>query len=49
VKLPEGVTPVDKTNYTIATISPPAGGAAAAEAEAAAAAAAAAAPAKGKK
>jgi large subunit ribosomal protein L25 len=49
VKLPEGVTPVDKTNFTIATISPPAGGAAAAEAEAAAAAAAAAAPAKGKK
>jgi large subunit ribosomal protein L25 len=49
VKLPEGVTPVDKSNFTIATISPPAGGAAAAEAEAAAAAAAAAAPAKGKK
>ena len=38
VKLPEGVTPVDKSNFTIATISPPAGGAAAAEAEAAAAA-----------
>ncbi len=42
-------TPVDKSNFTIATISPPAGGAAAAEAEAAAAAAAAAAPAKGGK
>ncbi|MDI9846501.1 50S ribosomal protein L25/general stress protein Ctc [Rhodoblastus sp. 17X3] len=49
IALPEGVTPVDKSNFTIATISPPAGGAAAAEAEAAAAAAAAAAPAKGKK
>jgi large subunit ribosomal protein L25 len=49
ITLPEGVTPVDKSNFTIATISPPAGGAAAAEAEAAAAAAAAAAPAKGKK
>ena len=49
VKLPEGVTPVDRSNFTIATISPPAGGAAAAEAEAAAAAAATAAAAKGGK
>jgi large subunit ribosomal protein L25 len=49
VKLPEGATPIDKSNFTIATIAPPAGGAAAAEAEAAAAAAAAAAPAKGGK
>ncbi|WP_298424991.1 50S ribosomal protein L25/general stress protein Ctc [Rhodoblastus sp.] len=47
--LPANCTPVDKSNFTIATISPPAGGAAAAEAEAAAAAAAAAAPAKGGK
>ncbi len=50
IKLPEGVTPVDRSNFTIASISPPAGGEeAAAEAaapEAAAAAPAAAAPAK---
>ncbi len=48
VKLPENCTPIDRSNFTIVTIAPPAGGAAAAEAEAAAAAAAAA-PAKGKK
>jgi large subunit ribosomal protein L25 len=48
VNLPPNVTPVDKSNFTIASISPPAGGAAAA-AEEAAAAAAAAAPAKGGK
>jgi large subunit ribosomal protein L25 len=47
IKLPEGVDAVDKTNFTIATISPPTGGAAGA-AEDAAAAAAAAAPATGK-
>ncbi len=50
IKLPEGVSAVDKSNFTIATISPPAGGAEAAAAEAAAAAAAAApAPKGGKK
>jgi large subunit ribosomal protein L25 len=49
IKLPEGVTAVDKSNFTIVTISPPAGGAEAAAADAAAAAAAAAAPAKGAK
>ena len=51
VTLPANCAPVDKSNFTIASISPPAGGAAAAAAEAAAAAAAAAAaPAKaGKK
>ena len=48
IQLPTGVTPVDKSNFTIVTISPPAGGAEAAAADAAAAAAAAAAPAKGK-
>ena len=49
--LPANCTPIDKSNFTIASISPPAGGAAAAAEEAAAAAAAAtAAPAKtGKK
>ena len=49
VPLPPNVIPVDKSNFTIASISPPAGGAAAAAAEEAAAAAAAAAPAKGGK
>ncbi|MCI4679210.1 50S ribosomal protein L25/general stress protein Ctc [Rhodoblastus acidophilus] len=49
LSLPANCAPVDKSNFTIATIAPPAGGAAAAEAEAAAAAAAAAAPAKGGK
>lgn len=49
LNLPANCTPVDKTNFTVATIAPPAGGAEAAAAEAAAAAAAAAAPAKGKK
>jgi large subunit ribosomal protein L25 len=48
VTLPANVTPLDKSNFTIASISPPAGGAAAA-AEEAAKAAAAAAPAKGGK
>jgi large subunit ribosomal protein L25 len=47
VKLPEGVTPIDRSDFTIVTIAPPAGGAEAAAADAAAAAAAAAAPAKG--
>lgn len=50
IKLPEGVSAVDKSDFTIATISPPAGGAEAAAADAAAAAAAAApAPKGGKK
>jgi large subunit ribosomal protein L25 len=48
IKLPEGVTPVDRTDFTIVTISPPPGGAEAAAAEAAAAAAAAAPAPKGK-
>ena len=42
IKLPEGVKPTDKANFTIVTIAPPAGGS-----EEAAPAAAAAAPAKG--
>ncbi len=45
VKLPEGVTPTNKTNFTIATIAPPAGGE---EAPAAAPVVAAAAPAAAK-
>ncbi len=47
--LPANCTPMDKSNFTIASISPPAGGAAAAAEAAAAAAAAAPAPAKGAK
>jgi large subunit ribosomal protein L25 len=48
VNLPVNCKPVNKSNFTIVTIAPPAGGKAAADAEAAAAAAAAA-PVKGKK
>jgi large subunit ribosomal protein L25 len=49
ITLPANCTPLDKSNFTIATVAPPPGGAAAAAEEAAKAAAAAAPPAKGKK